>query len=188
MHLVVGLGNPGRKYARNRHNIGAMAVEAVARRHGFAAWRKRFQGHTAEGEAGGGRVTALVPATYMNLSGDAVQAAVNFFKLPLDRVIVAHDDLDLQPGQVRLKTGGGHGGHNGLKNIDARIGRDYKRLRLGIGHPGDKDRVMAYVLADFTRADRDWLDPLLDRVADGFPDLVAGRDDRFLNTVANPTQ
>ncbi len=183
MLLLVGLGNPGERYADTRHNIGAMAVTEIVRRHGFSPWRRRFQGHTAEGRGGEARVLALLPGTFMNLSGQAVGEAVRFHKLSPAQVIVAHDDLDLAPGRVRVKTGGGHGGHNGLKSVDAHLGRDYRRLRLGIGHPGDRDRVTSYVLGPFAKADRTWLIPLLDAVAEAFPRLAAGDDSAFTSQV-----
>ena len=165
MLLVVGLGNPGPDYARNRHNIGFMAADLLVRRHGFGPWRARFQGETAEGLVGGRKVLLLTPAPYLNLSGQSVGAAARFLKIPVDDVLVLHDELDLPPGRVRVKRGGGAGGHNGLKSIDSHLGAAYRRLRLGIGHPGDKDRVAGYVLSDFAKADTQWLDPLLDAVA-----------------------
>ena len=187
MLLLVGLGNPGAEYARNRHNIGFMAVEEIARRHGFGPWRKRFQGQTAEGTVGGEKVIALEPLTFMNLSGQSVTAALQFFKLKPENIVVIHDELDLPPGRIRVKKGGGHGGHNGLRSIDAHVGKDYWRIRLGIGHPGDKDRVSGYVLHDFAKADQSWLDPLIDAVADAFPLVVKGQAETFMNKVSLAT-
>lgn len=188
MLLLVGLGNPGEAHARQRHNVGFMAVERIARRLDFGQPRKRFHGVTAEGRVEGIDVVALKPATYMNESGRSVAAAVSFFKLPLENVLVMHDDLDLLPGKIRVKRGGGHGGHNGLRDIDAHLGPDYRRLRIGIGHPGGPELVTYYVLHDFAKADAAWLDPLLDAVAENFPLLAAGDDARFLNRVTLATQ
>lgn len=184
MFLVVGLGNPGPEYAGNRHNIGFMAADAIARRHGFGPFRAKFQGLAADGVIGGAKVLLLKPMTYMNLSGQAVGTAARFHKIPLEHVIVMHDELDLAPGRVRAKTGGGSAGHNGLKSIDAHLGREYRRVRLGIGHPGDRDRVTGHVLKDFAKADREWLDPLLEAIADAMPLLLAGDESAFLNKVA----
>lgn len=188
MLLLVGLGNPGAEYARNRHNIGFMAVEAIARRNGFGPWKKRFQGQTADGTVGGDKLLALEPLTYMNNSGQSVAAAMQFFKLKPENVVVIHDELDLPPGRVRVKKGGGHGGHNGLRSIDAHIGKEYWRVRLGIGHPGDKDLVSGYVLHDFSKAEQSWLDPLIDAVADAFPLMAQGQPENFMNKVAVATQ
>ena len=179
MKLVVGLGNPGARYARNRHNVGAMAVEAIAAAHGLGPWRSKFQGRIAEGRIGGERAVLLLPETFMNLSGDSVRAAAAFLKLGPEDLIVLHDELDLAPGRVRVKAGGGHAGHNGLRSIMAHVGPDFTRLRIGIGHPGDKRLVSNYVLSDFAMADADWLDPLLDAIARAAPDLVAGDAARF---------
>ncbi|MBL3596246.1 aminoacyl-tRNA hydrolase [Rhodovulum sulfidophilum] len=184
MRLFVGLGNPGAQYAGNRHNIGFMAVERIAEDHHFPPWRAKFKGQTAEGRLGSEKVILLKPETYMNLSGDAVQAAVQFYKLTPADVTVFHDELDLAPGKCRLKSGGGHAGHNGLRSIHQHLGPDYERVRLGIGHPGHKDRVSGYVLSDFAKADRDWLDDLLRGISDGAADLARGDGARFLNAVA----
>ncbi|BAQ68240.1 peptidyl-tRNA hydrolase [Rhodovulum sulfidophilum] len=184
MRLFVGLGNPGAQYAGNRHNIGFMAVERIAEDHHFPPWRAKFKGQTAEGRLGPEKVILLKPETYMNLSGDAVQAAVQFYKLSPGDVTVFHDELDLAPGKCRLKSGGGHAGHNGLRSIHQHLGPDYERVRLGIGHPGHKDRVSGYVLSDFAKADRDWLDDLLRGISDGAADLARGDGARFLNAVA----
>ncbi|CAK0779525.1 Peptidyl-tRNA hydrolase [Azospirillaceae bacterium] len=182
--LVVGLGNPGPEYARNRHNIGFMAVDAIVRRHGFGAWRKRFQGRIAEGALNNEKLLALHPETFMNLSGQAVAAAVGFYKLSPNQVVVFHDELDLPPGRLRVKQGGGAGGHNGLRSIDDHIGKNYWRVRLGIGHPGHRDQVSGYVLHDFAKNDQEWLTPLLDVCADFFPLLIEQRPDLFMNRTA----
>jgi peptidyl-tRNA hydrolase, PTH1 family len=187
MLLVVGLGNPGPEYARNRHNIGFMAADVLVRRHAFGPWRSKFQGECAEGTVLGTKVLILKPHTYMNLSGQSVGAAARFLKVPVEDVVVLHDELDLAPGRLRVKRGGGAGGHNGLKSIDAHLGQNYRRVRMGIGHPGDRDRVSGYVLHDFAKADEAWLVPLLDAVADGFPLLAGGDDAGFMNKVATLT-
>lgn len=174
MKLFVGLGNPGAKYARNRHNIGFMALDRIAADHGFGPWRKGFHGLVAEGRLGAEKVVALKPETFMNLSGQAVRAAVDFYKLAPSDVTVFHDELDLAPGRCRLKTGGGHAGHNGLRSIHAHLGEAYHRVRLGIGHPGVKEAVAAYVLHDFAKDDADWLDRLLAGLSEGAPALAAG--------------
>ena len=184
MKLIVGLGNPGAKYAGNRHNIGFMAVDRIAEDHGFAPWRKAFQGMAAEGRLGDERVVLLKPGTFMNLSGQSVGEAMRFFKLTPADVTVFHDELDLAPGKLRLKQGGGHAGHNGLRSMHDHIGDAYGRVRLGIGHPGHKDAVAAYVLHDFTKADAVWLDDMLRGISDGAGALAAGDGPRFLNTVA----
>ncbi len=188
MKLFVGLGNPGEKYRANRHNIGFMAVDRIAERHGFGPWRKKFQGLISEGEIGGERITLLKPETYMNESGRAVGEAQRFLKIPLSDVYVFHDELDLAPGKVKVKTGGGNAGHNGLRSITAHIENDYERVRLGIGHPGSKDVVIHHVLNDFAKSDREWLGLLLDAVADAAPFLAKGDDARFLSDVARLTQ
>ena len=182
--LMVGLGNPGPGYAGNRHNIGFMALDRIAGDHAFGPWRSKFQGEISEGRIAGKRVTLLKPTTFMNESGRAVGEAARFLKVPPADVIVFHDELDLAPGKCRFKLGGGHAGHNGLRSIHAHIGPDYGRVRMGIGHPGHKDRVSGYVLHDFSKADQTWLDDLLRGSADGAPKLVAGDDAGFLNAVA----
>lgn len=184
MILVVGLGNPGTEYARNRHNIGFMAADELVRRHSFGPWRSKFQGELAEGSIGGDKVLILKPMTYMNLSGQSVATAARFLKVPVEDVVVIHDELDIAPGRVRVKRGGGAGGHNGLKSIDQHLGQNYRRIRLGIGHPGDKDRVAGYVLHDFAKADQVWLDPLLGAVADALPQLLKGDEPGFMNRVS----
>lgn len=182
MILVVGLGNPGPEYSQNRHNIGFMAADELVRRHCFGPWRAKFQGNLAEGTIDGVKVLALKPLTYMNLSGQSVAAAARFLKIAVEDVIVLHDELDVAPGKVKVKRGGGAGGHNGLKSIDSHLGQNYRRVRLGIGHPGDKDRVAGYVLNDFAKAET-WVGPLLDAVAEAFPKLLAGDDAGFMNRV-----
>lgn len=184
MKLFVGLGNPGAKYAGNRHNIGYMAVDRIAADHGFGPWRSKFQGVISEGRLGREKVVLLKPETFMNLSGQSVGEAMRFHKLEPSEVIVFHDELDLAPGKCRLKTGGGHAGHNGLRSIHAHIGEAYDRVRLGIGHPGDKNRVAGYVLADFAKADADWLDDLLRGISDGAAALADGEGAKFLNAVS----
>ncbi len=188
MLLVVGLGNPGSEYARHRHNIGFMALDRIADAHGFGAESKRFQGRVREGRLGTEKVILLKPTTYMNESGRAVGEALRFYKLSPDDVIVFHDELDLAPGKLRMKAGGGHAGHNGLRSIHAHIGEAYRRVRLGIGHPGHKSKVAGYVLHDFAKADRDWIDPLLDGIAKAAPLLAAGEDQRFQSDVAQDVQ
>lgn len=184
MKLFVGLGNPGAAYAANRHNIGFMAIDRIADDHGFGPWKRAFKGIVADGRLGEGRVLLLKPDTFMNLSGQAVQAAMAFHKiLPAD-VVVFHDELDLAPGKIRTKLGGGHAGHNGLRSIHGHIGEAYGRVRLGIGHPGHKDAVAGYVLHDFAKADADWLEDLLRGISDGAPLLAAGESAKFLNVVA----
>ena len=183
MRLFVGLGNPGAKYARNRHNIGFMAVDEIARRHGFAPWRRRFQGETSEGTLGTERVILLKPTTYMNESGRSVQEAASFFKIAPGDTTVFHDELELPPGKVRVKIGGGIAGHNGLRSISAHIGNDYRRVRLGIGHPGVKELVHSHVLSDFAKSDRAWVEALCEVVADNAALLAAGQDASFANKV-----
>ncbi|MBO6901503.1 MAG: aminoacyl-tRNA hydrolase [Rhizobiaceae bacterium] len=184
MRLIAGLGNPGQKYQDHRHNVGFMAADAIARRHSFSPWSKKFQGLVAEGNLGGEKVLVLKPQTYMNNSGQAVGEALRFFKLAPADLIVIYDELDLAPGKVRVKTGGGAGGHNGIKSVDAHCGKDYRRMRIGIGHPGAKERVHGHVLGDFAKADHAWLEPLLDAMADAAPMLVAGDDNGFMNKVS----
>jgi peptidyl-tRNA hydrolase, PTH1 family len=184
MKLFVGLGNPGRKYQNNRHNIGFMAVDRIAADHGFAPWRARFQGDVSEGRLGAARVILLKPATFMNLSGQSVGEAMRFFKLEPADVVVFHDELDLAPGKLRAKTGGGHAGHNGLRSLHQHIGEAYARVRIGIGHPGHKDRVADYVLSDFAKADQGWIEDLLRGISDGAPALAEGDAPRFMNAVS----
>ena len=184
MHLIVGLGNPGDKYSRNRHNIGFMAVDAIASRHGFPPYREKFKGLVSEGTIAGEKVLILKPQTWMNLSGESVEATLQFYKLSAADVTVVYDEIDLVPGKSRIKRGGGSGGHNGLRSIDPRIGPDYRRIRLGVGHPGHKDAVMPWVLGDFSKADREWLDPLLDALAANADLIVKGDDNTLMNKLA----
>ena len=184
MRLFVGLGNPGAKYARNRHNIGYMAVERIADDHGFGPWRAKFQGVVSEGRLGAEKVVLLKPETYMNLSGQSVGEAMRFYKLGPADIVVFHDEIDLAPGKLRVKAGGGHAGHNGLRSLHAHIGADYVRVRMGVGHPGHKDAVPYYVLKDFPKADEDWLDDMLRGVSDGAEALAQGDTARFANDVA----
>ena len=184
MKLIAGLGNPGTKHAGQRHNVGFMAVDRIADDHGFPPWRAKFQGMVSEGRLGSERAALLKPTTYMNESGRAVREAMRFFKLEPDDLVVLHDELDLAPGRCKVKDGGGHAGHNGLRSIHAHVGPDYRRVRLGIGHPGHKDRVAGYVLHDFARADAEWLDDLLRGISDGAPALAEGDAGRFMNAVA----
>ncbi len=183
MRLFVGLGNPGSKYAHNRHNIGFMAVEEIARRHGFAPWRRRFQGVTSEGTLDQEKVVLLLPGTFMNESGRAVQEAANFFKLAAGDIVVFQDELELPPAKLRVKVGGGIAGHNGLRSISAHIGNDYRRVRLGIGHPGVKELVHSYVLSDFSKADRPWVEALCSVIADNAGLLASDKDSTFQNKV-----
>jgi peptidyl-tRNA hydrolase, PTH1 family len=188
MHLIVGLGNPGDKYRNNRHNIGFMAVDAIARRQDFPAFREKFSGLIAEGSIDGEKVLLLKPQTFMNRSGDSVQAALRFYKLAPEDVTVLYDEIDLTPGKVRIKRGGGNGGHNGLRSIDPQIGTGYRRVRLGIGHPGSKEAVTHHVLGDFSKADAEWLDPVLDALAEHAGMLVKGDDSGIMNRLALAVQ
>ncbi len=184
MKLWVGLGNPGAKYAGNRHNIGFMALDRIAADHGFGPWKKAFQGLVSEGRFGSEKVVLLKPETFMNLSGQSVRAAADFYKLGVEDMTVFHDELDLAPGKCRVKQGGGHAGHNGLRSIHGHMGEAYARIRLGIGHPGHKDAVAHYVLHDFGKADQDWLDDVLRGISDGAPALAAGDAQKFMNAVS----
>lgn len=184
MQIFAGLGNPGTKYAGNRHNIGFMALDRIAEDHGFGPWKAKFQSQVSEGRLGSEKVLLLKPETFMNLSGQSVGEAMRFYKLAPGDVTVFHDELDLAPGKCKVKTGGGHAGHNGLRSIHAHIGEAYRRVRLGIGHPGRKELVAAYVLHDFHKADQDWLDDLIRGIADGAPHLAAGDAGKFMNAVA----
>lgn len=183
MRLFVGLGNPGARYAGNRHNVGFMVVDAIARRHGFAPWRRRFQGLTAEGALGAYRVLLLKPFTYMNESGRAVAEAAHFYKVALHDIVVFHDEIDLPPGKLRVKIGGGTAGHNGLRSISTHLGNDYRRVRIGVGHPGVKAMVQTHVLHDFDASERDWVEALCDAVAENAVLLAAGEDASFQNKV-----
>jgi len=184
MLLLVGLGNPGTGYAKHRHNIGFMAIDTIARRHGFGPFRAKFRGLVGEGEISGRKVLALKPETFMNESGQSVEAARAFYRIPPGDVIVFHDEIDLAAGKVRVKRGGGHAGHNGLRSIHAHIGPDYGRVRLGIGHPGDKDKVTGHVLKNFAKADRAWLETILEAIAENFGLVVEGDDAAFMSKVA----
>jgi PTH1 family peptidyl-tRNA hydrolase len=187
MKLLVGLGNPGAKYARNRHNIGFMAVEAIAVAQSFGPWRLKFSGQVAEGRLGGEKTLLLKPETFMNLSGDSVQAAAAFFRIAPADIIVFHDELDLAPGRIRVKTGGGSAGHNGLRSIAAHLGPDFVRVRMGIGHPGDKRLVTPWVLGDFSKAETEALDELLRAVGEAAPLLATGDTAGFLDAIARRT-
>jgi PTH1 family peptidyl-tRNA hydrolase len=184
MLLLVGLGNPGEEYAGNRHNVGFMVADAVHRRFAFAPYRRKFEGDASEGSLGEERALILKPATYMNESGRAVGAAARFYKLEAADVVVIHDEIDLAPGKLRIKTGGGVAGHNGLRSIASHIGPDFRRVRIGVGHPGDKDRVHGHVLSDFSKADREWVEKVVDAIAEAVPTLVLRDDAAFSNRVA----
>lgn len=191
MLLIVGLGNPGPEYRRHRHNVGFMAVDAMHDRHGFSPWRRRFQGEVAEGTLAGEKTLLFKPLTYMNDSGRAVQAAMAFYKLAPEDIVVIHDEVDLPPGKTRMKAGGGTAGHNGLRSIGAAIGEDFRRLRIGVGHPGVKEAVPHYVLHDFPKADQVWLEPLLDAITGHAPLLAEGKDQTFANRLhaaSNPDE
>jgi PTH1 family peptidyl-tRNA hydrolase len=183
MRLLVGLGNPGNEHVGNRHNVGFMVLQEIARRHGFPPWRRRFQGLATEGSLGPERLLLLLPGTYMNESGRAVGEAARFFKLAFDDIVVVHDEVDLPPGKVRVKKGGGIAGHNGLRSITAHVGNDYRRVRIGIGHPGVKELVHGHVLGDFGKAEREWVDALADVIADNAALLAKGEDAAFQNKV-----
>ena len=184
MVLLVGLGNPGQDYAKNRHNIGFMVVDEIARRYSFGPWRRRFQGQAADGRLSGKRAFALKPETYMNESGRAVTQAMRYYRLEPEDVIVLYDEIDLDAGKVRCKQGGGNAGHNGLRSLDSHIGRNYVRVRLGIGHPGDRDRVSSHVLGNFSNADMVWVTDVIDAVSDAVPALAIGDIPGFSNQVA----
>jgi PTH1 family peptidyl-tRNA hydrolase len=183
MRLFVGLGNPGAKHAGNRHNIGFMVVEEIAKRHGFAPWRRRFQGVATEGTIGREKVLLLLPGTYMNESGRAVAEAMHFYKMPLGDIVVLHDEIELPPAKMRVKTGGGIAGHNGLRSISAHVGNDYRRVRIGVGHPGVKELVHAHVLGDFAKSERPWVETLCDVIADNAELLALAKDSSFQNKV-----
>ncbi|MDB5395966.1 MAG: aminoacyl-tRNA hydrolase [Rhodospirillales bacterium] len=182
--LLVGLGNPGPEYALHRHNVGFMALERIGSRHSFGAARSRFRGLTAEGRIGTSKVLGLKPTTFMNRSGDAVAEALQFYKLSPERVIVLYDEIDLAPGKLKVKKGGGAAGHNGIRSIDAAIGPDFWRVRIGVGHPGVKELVHGYVLHAFAKADRDWLDPMLDAISDELAVMIDGQSELFMTRVA----
>ena len=182
--LLVGLGNPGPQYSKNRHNAGFIVVDEIHASHGFGPWKTRFDGLISEGRLAGRKTYLLKPQTFMNLSGDCVGRALRFFKLPLSALVVIHDEIDLAAGKAKVKTGGGDAGQNGLKSITAAVGPDYRRVRVGIGHPGRKEAVMPHVLGDFSKADHAWLDPLLDAVADNAGLLLKGDENTFMNRLA----
>jgi peptidyl-tRNA hydrolase, PTH1 family len=188
MKLFVGLGNPGSAHARHRHNVGFMALQRIAERHGLGPWKKRFHGLVCDGPIGGRRVMLLMPQTFMNDSGRSVGEAQRYLKIAEDDIAVFHDEIDLAPGRLRVKTGGGNAGHNGLRSISAHIGNEYARVRVGVGHPGSREAVVPYVLHDFAKADQAWLEPLLDAIADAAGRLAAGDDARFLTDVARALQ
>jgi peptidyl-tRNA hydrolase, PTH1 family len=181
MLIIAGLGNPGAKYAGNRHNVGFMAVDAIQRRASFSPWSKKFKAEISEGEIDGEKVLLMKPQTFMNLSGESVGEAMRFYKLAPKDILAIYDELDLAPGRTRIKTGGGHGGHNGIKSLDAHCGKEYRRLRIGIGHPGSKEQVQNHVLGDFAKSDRVWLEPLMDAIADNAGMLVKGEDSQLMN-------
>jgi peptidyl-tRNA hydrolase, PTH1 family len=183
MLLLVGLGNPGAGYVGNRHNVGFMAVQAIAARHGIGPWRRRFAGVACEGPIGGERALLLLPGTYMNESGRAVAEAAQFYKLPIAAITVFHDEIELPPGKVRVKVGGGIAGHNGLRSVSAHVGNDYRRVRIGVGRPGDRNLVQHYVLSDFAKSERGWVDALLEILAANVELLIRGRDSSFQNKV-----
>ena len=183
MLLLVGLGNPGARHVGNRHNIGFVVLQAIAARHGIGPWRRRFQGVACEGPIGGARTLLLLPGTYMNESGRAVAEAAHFYKLAAGDITVFHDEIDLAPAKVRVKVGGGIAGHNGLRSISEHVGNDYRRVRIGVGHPGNKDLVYAYVLSDFAKSERPWVDALTGILADNAELLVRGEDASFQNKV-----
>jgi len=184
MKLIVGLGNPGEKYARNRHNVGFMAVQTIAKEHGFPAFKRRFQGVASDGEIAGEKCLLLMPTTYMNDSGRSVGEAARFLKLSTSDLIVIHDEIDLAPAKLKVKTGGGVAGHNGLRSITQHLDNDYVRVRIGVGHPGSKDAVHHYVLGDFHKSEVSWLDPMLAAMAKAAGHLVKGEADKFMSEVA----
>ncbi|MDB4110299.1 aminoacyl-tRNA hydrolase [Amylibacter sp.] len=187
MKLFVGLGNPGKKYTNNRHNIGFMALNQIANDHSFSPWKNKFQGQITDGKLGDGKVILLKPETFMNLSGQSVSETIKFYKIKIEDIIVFHDELDLAPAKLRVKISGGHAGHNGLRSIHQHIGADYHRVRMGIGHPGHKDRVANYVLSDFAKNDQNWLQDLLFGISDGAIYLVNNDAGKFMNAVAMRT-
>ena len=187
MKLFVGLGNPGKKYTNNRHNIGFMALNQIANDHSFSPWKNKFQGQITDGKLGDEKVILLKPETFMNLSGQSVSETIKFYKIKIEDIIVFHDELDLAPAKLRVKISGGHAGHNGLRSIHQHIGADYHRVRMGIGHPGHKDRVANYVLSDFAKNDQNWLQDLLFGISDGAIYLVNNDAGKFMNAVAMRT-
>ena len=188
MLLFAGLGNPGVKYANNWHNVGFMAADAIARRHSFSPWSKKFQGLISEGTLGGEKIVLIKPQTFMNLSGQSVGEALRFYKLELSALTVFYDEIDLAEGKLRIKTGGGAGGHNGIRSIDGHVGNAYRRVRIGVGHPGVKEMVQHHVLGDFAKTDREWLEPLLDAIADNAAMIVKGDESGFMNKASLAVQ
>lgn len=188
MLLLVGLGNPGPGHAKNRHNVGYMAVDEIVRRHSFGPWRRRFHGSASEGRLAGRRAIVLKPETYMNHSGQSVAAALRYYRMEPEKMIVIHDELDLPPGKVRVKQGGGNAGHNGLRSIDSHVGRDYRRVRIGVGHPGVPDIVGDYVLHDFSKSDHTWVEETTQAIADAIEVLAIGDLPGFMNKVSLATQ
>ncbi|MER9300620.1 aminoacyl-tRNA hydrolase [Mesorhizobium sp. M0621] len=188
MLVFAGLGNPGAKYANNRHNVGFMAADAIARRHSFSPWSKKFQGLISEGTLGGEKIVLIKPQTFMNLSGQSVGEALRFYKLELSALTVFYDEIDLAEGKLRIKTGGGAGGHNGIRSIDGHVGNAYRRVRIGVGHPGVKEMVQHHVLGDFDKVDREWLEPLLDAIADNAAMIVKGDESGFMNKASLAVQ
>ncbi len=187
MLIIAGLGNPGAKYSGHRHNIGFMAADEIVRRHSFGPWKSKHKAEISDGTLNGEKVLVVKPQTFMNESGQSLGEILRFYKEDISNLVVIYDELDLQPGKLRIKTGGGHGGHNGIKSIDAHCGKEYRRMRLGIGHPGSKERVTGHVLGDFAKADQEWLDKLLQSIADNAPLLAEGNDANFMNKVALET-
>lgn len=183
MHILVGQGNPGAKYAGNRHNIGFMTMDAIAADHGFGPWRSKFQGQVCEGTVAGEKLLLMKPETFYNETGRAAQAAMKFYKLTPEDVTIFHDEIDLAPGRLRVKRGGGHSGNNGIRSMIAHIGAEVRRIRMGVGHPGDKSRVMPYVLSDFSKADEIWKDPMIEACARALPLLVSEGDERYQTEV-----
>lgn len=183
MHVLVGQGNPAPKYLRNRHNLGFMVMDAIASDYGFGPWRSKFQSQVSEGKIGGAKVLLMKPETYYNETGRAAQAAIQFYKLAAEDVTVFHDEIDLAPGRTRVKRGGGHSGNNGIRSMIAHVGADVRRVRMGVGHPGDKSRVMPYVLADFAKADEAWRDALIDACSRSLPLLFSDGDERYQTEV-----
>ena len=184
MNLLVGLGNPGSQFVGNRHNIGFMVLDEIHRRYSFNQYRKKFEGEFSEGEIAGRKVFLLKPNTFMNESGRSVGAAAKYYKVTTDKLVVLHDEIDLPPGKIRVKTGGGLAGHNGLKSIAQHFGADFRRVRIGVGHPGEKDLVTDHVLRDFSESDRDWVKNIIEVIANGVPSLLVGDDIEFMNIVS----
>ena len=183
MHILVGQGNPDSKYLRNRHNLGFMVMDAIASDHGFGPWRSKFQSQVSEGKIGGEKILLMKPETFYNETGRAAQAALKFYKLEPEDVTIFHDEIDLAPGRLRVKRGGGHSGNNGIRSMIAHVGADVRRIRMGVGHPGDKSRVMPYVLSDFSKADEVWRDALIEACSRALPMLLSESDERYQTEV-----